>query len=103
MRGAEYQFPRTLLVGNSVNKPLCGNSVHSRRAGATRPQPSMRLWLAASRLLQEVNVVVRWSGGTDLLADTRFELGFESGKLAEVLTPCRGRSRAWAYEHRHHE
>jgi len=30
-------------------------------------------------------------------------LGFGSGKVAEVLTPGCGRSRAWAYEHRHHE
>ena len=68
-----------------------------------RPRPYSPLWLAASRCFQEVNLVVRWSGVTDLLADTRFELGFGSGKVAEVLTPGCGRSRAWAYEHRHHE
>src|SRR5918993_438280 len=65
-----------------VNKPLCGSSAHR---------------------FQAVNVVVRWSGVTDLLTDTCFKLGFASGKLAEVLTPGCGRSRARAYEHRHHE
>src|SRR5215213_10193856 len=91
---ARHELPRIYLLCTSVNKPLHGSSAHRRRAGATRPRPSSRLWLAARRRLQEVNIVVRWSGGTDLLADTRFELGFESGKLAEVLTPGCGRS--WA-------
>ena len=66
-----------------------------------KSRPSSRLWLAASRRFQVVNLVVRWSGGTDLLADTRFELRFGSGKLAELLTPGCGRSRA--YEQGHHE
>ena len=84
-------------------KNLFGSSARSRRAGATRPRSTSRLWLATRRRFQEVNVVVRWSGGTDLLTDTRFELGFESGKVAEVLTPGCGRSRSRAYEQRRRE
>jgi len=56
------------------------------------PGPSSRLWLAASHPFQEDNVVVRWNGGTDLLADARFESGFGSGKLAESLTTPQMRS-----------
>src|SRR5829696_6640027 len=76
------ELRRIHLLRGWVNKPLCGSSAHR---------------------FQTVNVVVRWSGVTDLLTDTCFKLGFASGKLAEVLTPGCGRSRARAYEHRHHE